>query len=248
MKNAAPEICNTCCTHTTHRLCSGVATNVPNRLICRSCATSSNDLTLTEEANASDSEPSSPTIATGPVDATNPVILDVGTKCKTFEEVYSTTLNVAILSGMRPSALAYYCNTYFKEGDSQKAFGCTQVTIKGQPRNIPRRLRFYCTHKTCIWSIGWAWSHAQQVFEVSTHFTQTRVRYDNCLDHNHATQTVNVDGYIFVLKEDDLTQEEKKFIDYNSHSTNGGIPDLKVAMMKEFQDKKRDYCEKLLSR
>ena len=254
MKNAAPEICNTCHTHTTHRLCSVVATGIPNRLICKCCAASSNEVVVSEETNASsgtvlseEANASSDVPATGSVEAANPVILDVNTTCNTFEEVYSITRNVAILSGMRPSELAYYCNTYFNEEDSKKAFGCTQVTIKDKLRSIPRRLRFYCTHKTCLWSVGWAWSHDKKVYQVTTHFSQSKIKYDHCLGHNHPTQTVNVDGYIFVSKEDDLTPEEKKFIEYNSHS-NGGIPDLKVAMMKEFQDKKRDYCDKLLSR
>ena len=50
---------------------------------------------------------------------------------------------------------------------------------------------------------------------------------------NHQTQTVNVDGYVFVSKEDYL---EKKFIKYNVFST-CGIPAFKVALtlMKQFQ-------------
>jgi hypothetical protein len=54
---------------------------------------------------------------------------------------------------------------------------------------------------------------------------------------------VNVDGYVFVSKKDDL---EKKFIEYNVFST-CGIPALKVALMKQFQEQKRDYCDQPLS-
>jgi hypothetical protein len=53
-----------------------------------------------------------------------------------FEEVYSTTLHAAKASGMQPLELAYYCNTYFNEENSNEdeensmtVFGCTQVTI-----------------------------------------------------------------------------------------------------------------------
>ena len=95
-----------------------------------------------------------------------------------------------------------------------------------------RRLCFYCTHKGCLWFVGLPWSHPHtlNLYIVTGHFSQKRV--------NHQTQTVNVDGYVFVSKEDYL---EKKFIEYNVFST-CGIPAFKVALMKQFQEQKRDYC------
>ena len=91
-----------------------------------------------------------------------------------------------------------------------------------------RRLCFYCTHKGCLWFVGLPWSHPHtlNLYIVTGHFSQKRV--------NHQTQTVNVDGYVFVSKEDYL---EKKFIEYNVFST-CGIPALKVALMKQFQEQK----------
>jgi hypothetical protein len=38
MKSDIPEVCNTCRDHSVHRLCAAIATNTPNRLICRACA------------------------------------------------------------------------------------------------------------------------------------------------------------------------------------------------------------------
>ena len=245
MKSDIPEVCNTCRDHSVHRLCAAIATNTSNRLICRACA--SNEMTEEPIASTSSSSQGSTSINCPPICTISPSTLDVGVQCKTFEEVYSTTLHAAKASGMRPSELAYYCNTYFNEKDSMTVFGCKQVTIKDKPRKIPRRLRFYCTHKGCLWSVGWAWSHTLQLYVVTGHFAQNKVQYHHSLEHNHKTQTVNVDGYVFVSKEDDLTHEEKKFIEYNAFST-CGIPALKVALMKQFQEHKRDYCDQLLSR
>lgn len=163
-----------------------------------------------------------------------------------FMDAYTTTLEAGILTGMKQSEFAYHPKGYFTEEEAMPTFGYAKINLKNDLRKIPKRFRcYYCTHHGCSFSVGWAWDQNEYYIKQSVVVEGKTIPF--CLSHSHQTNRVNVDGYEFIKRVEDLTDDERQFISDNAYSPQG-IPTLRVAMGRRFRGHKRDYDAELIRR
>ena len=169
-----------------------------------------------------------------------------GDKFKQFSRMYSIMEEVRKLTGMKMSELAYDAKAYFSKEKAMEKFSRETFTHKLKERSIPMRGEWLCTHPSCTFSVPFSYYKVDEAYVIKDGIEDKKTgKRMFCLDHNHQTTEVHIDGYVNVQKESDLTDEERLFLE-NIALLNAGSPSIKVALSKKFI--LRDFSKDLINR
>ena len=93
-------------------------------------------------------------------------------------------------------------------------FGFESFIIDGVENVCPRRGKFFCSHKGCLWNVAWSFKKAERSYIILDGPGPDEKKYNTnlCLTHNHEPQCTAIDGVTEVKSSKDLTDDEEDFL------------------------------------
>ena len=160
--------------------------------------------------------------------------------------ILSTIIDNDLPQDTIPHSIAYDAKDYFKdEKECMLLFGQKKFVYKDKECFIPRRGHFYCNVKGCSVIVPFTYRKDKEAYVIKSCIERKTGVASLCLEHNHPTNDVHIDGYVYVKHEQDLTSAERSFIE-NIALVKPGIPSIKEALGKKFL--LRDFDKDMLHR